>query len=549
MSLNCNEINLILDELNLTGAFIQEIIQPGYDTLALYTYKEGNAKTLLICTAQNSVRLNETRRKITKNDKPLRFMEFLRSHIKGCRINSVEQIGVERVVKLELSRLVEEKPKGAAKGTVHISLVKKPVLSKEEIEAQGQPVEIEEKYILYIKLWNNAANVILCDSEGIILEPMFRRPERGELKDEKYIEPAADSAKAEEALLRYPVRDWKGSQAGGVTGAEPPLEGVAKDREAGWSKGKAFPTPDTSTPTFATFNAYVDWWYSEHSDNLSRESLLEKAEKWYNSSRSKKESALANLEAKQEAFKNAGQLKHQGDLILSYGYLIDGSSKYLECEDYESGKTVRLLIDPKKNAQENAAEYYKQYKKAVSGADELVKDIEIIKKQIDKLDSLYEEIKNEKNPVKIEQLLRRDTTPKQQQKKTHPGLDYTVDGWYILVGRDANENDELLRHHVRGDDLWLHVRDFPGGYVFIKARKGKTVPLNILLDAANLAVYYSKARNAGKTDLYYTHVKYLRRAKNGPKGLVLPTQEKNLCIEPDKERLARLNALHQEAQI
>ena len=65
----------------------------------------------------------------------------------------------------------------------------------------------------------------------------------------------------------------------------------------------------------------------------------------------------------------------------------------------------------------------------------------------------------------------------------------------------------------------------------------------------NLAVYYSKARNAGKTDLYYTHVKYLRRAKNGPKGLVLPTQEKNLCIEPDKARLTRLDSLHEEGQL
>jgi predicted ribosome quality control (RQC) complex YloA/Tae2 family protein len=300
---------------------------------------------------------------------------------------------------------------------------------------------------------------------------------------------------------------------------------------------------------FPTFNAYVDWWYSEHSDTLSRESLLEKAEKWYNQTRSKKEAALHNLEVKLESFKNADQLKHQGDLILSFGYLIDGNSNFLECEDYETGKTVRLMIDPKKSAQDNAAEYYKKYKKAVSGSEDLVHDIEIAKKQIEKLDAQYEEIKNEKNPVKIEQLLRRDTTPKQQQKKTHPGLDYTVNGWYILVGRDANENDELLRHHVRGDDLWLHVRDFPGGYVFIKARKGKTVPLDILLDAANLAVYYSKARNAGKTDLYYTHVKYLRRAKNGPKGLVLPTQEKNLCITPDKARLSRLDSLHAEGQL
>lgn len=506
MSLNCNEINLILKELSIEGSFIQDIIQPGYDSLALYTYRDGCAKTVLICTAQNSVRINETRRKITKNDKPLRFMEFLRSHIKGCRINSISQIGLERVVKIELSRMVEENPKGAAKGTVHISLIKKPVLSKEELEAQQGPEEIEENYILYIKLWNNAANVILCDTEGTILEPMFRRPERGEVKGEKYCEPAADQEKIADSLVRFPVREW--------------------DSES--------------------FNQYVDWWYSEHSDTLSREALLEKAEKWYNSTRSKKEAALHNLESKLESFKNAGQLKHQGDLILSFGYMIDGNSNFLECEDYETGKRVRLMIDPKKSAQENAAEYYKKYKKAVSGTEELAHDIEIAKKQLEKLDSLYEEIKNEKNPVKIEQLLRRDTTPKQQQKKTHPGLDYTVNGWYILVGRDANENDELLRHHVRGDDLWLHVRDFPGGYVFIKARKGKTVPLDILLDAANLAVYYSKARNAGKTDLYYTHVKYLRRAKNGPKGLVLPTQEKNLCIEPDKARLARLDSLHED---
>ena len=528
MSLNCNEINLILEELKLEGAFIQDIIQPGFDTLAFYTYKEGSAKTVLVCTAQNSVRINETRRKITKNDKPLRYMEFLRSHIKGCRINSIRQLGVERVLRLELSRLVEEKPKGAAKGTVHISLIKKPMLSKEELEAQGKPVEIEENYLLYIKLWNNAANVILCNTDGTILEPMFRRPERGEVKGERYCEPATDDTKQNEANVRFPVREWKYCEVG--------------------SERRSL-REEKSLPSFDSFNAYIDWWYSEHSESLSRESLLDKAEKWYNTTRSKKETALHNLEAKLEAFKNAGQFKHQGDLILSFGHLIDGSSKFLECEDYESGKTIRLLIDPKKSAQENAADYYKQYKKAISGSQELEHDIEIAKKQIEKIDALYAEIKTEQNPVKIEQLLRRDTTPKQQQKKTHPGLDYTVNGWYILVGRDANENDELLRHHVRGDDMWLHVRDFPGGYVFIKAQKGKTVPLDILLDAANLAVYYSKARNAGKTDLYYTHVKYLRRAKNGPKGLVLPTQEKNLCITPDKDRLARLDLLHEQAQM
>ncbi|MBQ1711129.1 MAG: DUF814 domain-containing protein, partial [Treponema sp.] len=108
-------------------------------------------------------------------------------------------------------------------------------------------------------------------------------------------------------------------------------------------------------------------------------------------------------------------------------------------------------------------------------------------------------------------------------------------------GRTANENDDLLRHTVRGQDMWMHTRDFAGGYVFIKARSGKTIPLEILLYAGNLAVYHSKARQNGQADLYYTPVKYLRRAKNGPKGLVIPTQEKNLLVRLDEEKLRRLD--------
>ena len=40
--------------------------------------------------------------------------------------------------------------------------------------------------------------------------------------------------------------------------------------------------------------------------------------------------------------------------------------------------------------------------------------------------------------------------------------------------------------------------------------------------------------------LNYTQVKYLRRAKDGPMGLVLPTQEKNLAVTADPARLKRL---------
>jgi predicted ribosome quality control (RQC) complex YloA/Tae2 family protein len=123
-----------------------------------------------------------------------------------------------------------------------------------------------------------------------------------------------------------------------------------------------------------------------------------------------------------------------------------------------------------------------------------------------------------------------------------PGLAFRRGEWLLIVGRDARENDELLRRYVKGNDLWLHVRDFAGSYVFIKRRAGKTVPLPVLLDAANLALFYSKGRNAGKGELFYTQVKYLRRVKNGPRGLVIPTQEKNLSVTLEEARLKELES-------
>lgn len=480
MSLNCREIDAILSELSLEGSFIQDIVQPGYDTIAFYTYKNATAHTILVCTAHDACRINETHRKIPKNDKPLRFMEFLKSRIKGSRIDSCSQIALERIIEMHLSHN-------------------------------------DEQFIMYIRLWSAAANIIVCSPDGTILDSMFRRPAKGELTGSVFIPPVPSVAN--------PQKEWQIRSFDEII--------------AEYAQKNADMTP-------LTFNEKVDIWYSEHARALSREALLVQAEKWYNVTHSRRESALEKLKQKQESFKSAEQYKHQGDLILSYGHLIDGKSKTFSCTDYETGKETTIIIDPSKSAQENAAEYYTNYRKAVSGAQELEHDIALAEKQLTVLEEAYKTILAEQNPVKIEQLLRHDSTPKQQVKKTHPGLDYTIDGWYLLVGRDADENDELLRHHVRGADMWLHVRDFSGGYVFIKNRPGKTVPLEILLDAANLAVYYSKARKAGRADLYYTQVKYLRRAKNGPKGLVLPTHEKDLCVTLDQARLNRLDSIRQE---
>jgi len=477
MSLNCNELNIILSELDLDYSFIQEIVQPGFDTLAFRAFKQGVSHTILICTSANACRINETCKKIPKNAKPLRFNEFLKSRMMGARINSVKQIGFDRIVKFNISYY-------------------------------------DEQLYLYVRLWSGAANVIVTDDKGIIQDCMFRRPAKGEMtggtflpEEKTYTDEAIAAIKA-----KFPVRDFAD-------------------------------LPEANT---LTFNQKVDAFYSEHAVVLSRESLLAQAEKWYNTKHSKMKSALDKLLEKKQEFANADTLKHTGDLILSLGTQANGST--LDCIDYDTGKEAHIRLDPNKSMQENAAVYYEQYKKAVSGMDALDHDITLSEKNLAALDTEYQTMLNEKNELKIEQMLRHDTAPKQKNEKPHAGLHYEIDGWTLIVGRTAAENDDLLRHTVRGPDMWLHTRDFSGGYVFIKARSGKTVPLDILLYAGNLAVYHSKARRNGQADLYYTEVKYLRRAKDGPKGLVLPTHEKNLHIKLDEEKLRTLDDLEKSAE-
>ena len=469
MSLNWKEIDCILEELELDGSFIQQIVQPSYDTIAFHTYKNGQSKTILVCLAAGACRIHQTWSAVPKNNKPLRFMEFLKARIKGARINSICQLGQERIIKLELSHCGQE-------------------------------------FLLYIRLWSNAANMILTDTNHVVLDTFYRRPKKDEVSGGTFQEPNLQPKPQGESSKEWQVRSF--------------------DQLPDWEN--------------LSFNQKVEQWYGEHAGQLSLEALLEQAEKFYNSRHSKMEAALHRLEKKRDEFLQNQQWKHYGDLILTYGHLIDGSQDYLECEDYESGALIRIKIDPKKNAQENASSYYNTYKKTVSGLADLEHDIQKAKKELLDLEATYQQLCKEPNPLRLQQMLRKQTTPKQQVEKKRPGLSYQVDDWTILVGRTAAENDELLRRHVKGLDMWFHTRDYAGGYVFVKNRPGKTIPLSIMLCAGNLAVYHSKARKAGKADLYYTQVKHLRRAKDGPKGLVLPSQEKNLLVQLDKKLLQKL---------
>jgi len=465
MSLNWKEINLILEELDLEGAQIQSAVQSAFDVVILRVHKKGETKQILISLSPGACRIHETFAAFPKSEKPLRFAQFLNSKIVNGWITEAAQLGDNRIVRLVVKR--------------------------------GEMV-----FQLYIRLWSNAANFIVTDESGVVLDAMRRLPKRGEVTGGKY---APESVEVRDKPVReYEIRDLPGE---------------------------------------GSFNKKVDAFYAAQGGPLSLEALREQARRSCEGSIGRISAALERLREKEASFAGAERLKNYGDIILSNIAAIKPGDKWLEVE--EGGSVVRIELDPRKSPAAQAQKYYEQYRKEKNGLAEIQREISAGERELQEVTEKLNRLLSENNPLILAKLLKTGAARSagvgvKKKEKARPGLSFKRGDWHLFVGRDAGENDELLRRHVKGNDLWLHARDYHGSYVFIKQRSGKTVPLDILLDAGNLAIFYSKGRNNGEGDLFYTPVKYLRRAKDGPKGLVIPTQEKNLHIKLDEDRLRSL---------
>jgi predicted ribosome quality control (RQC) complex YloA/Tae2 family protein len=533
LSLNWKEIDLVLSELDLEGAHIERILQPSFDSIVFGLYKSGVETDLLVSIAHGACRIHALSSRPPKPPRPLRFQECLKSRIRGGRFEAVRQLGDERIIRIDISvNRVEAEADDA--------VVYKPIGAFAKARAYGEASsggrkaeeapEGPRRYRLYARLWSGAGNLILVDEDGLVVDAMARRPGKGEVSGEACtieedlatVAAASATAKADNAVSGAAARPARPTRSFEVRELPPPEDGAES----------------------ASFNRRVEAFYAASGGEISREKLLETARDKYGKRRRILEARIAELEARASEFRDAERLRELGDILMANQHrAIEG--KLLACDDFFKGGEVAIAVAPGKSVLENARAYYERYRKASSGLSELEAELEASRASLEAEKAELSRIEAMEDPLLMARALGKGGTVRSTQgkKRPYPGLSLERNGWTILVGRSAKENDELLRRHVKGQDLWMHARDYAGSYVFVKAKAGKSFPLEIMLDAGNLAIYYSKGRANGGGELYYTMVKHLRRAKDGPLGLVLPSQEKNLHVNLDEARLSELKAL------
>lgn len=228
---------------------------------------------------------------------------------------------------------------------------------------------------------------------------------------------------------------------------------------------------------------------------------------------------------------------HNAELLQSHLYLIKKGDKEVFVSDWEKENAlVHIPLDPKIKPFEEVASKFKQATKLKKGLPYAIKEVERAEKAIISLQSSLEALELVQTQEELDALNHpKPQTPIEKHAKEIkvPYLEYISDsGISIWVGKNAAKNDELTFRYASGNDLWLHVTDYPGSHVVIHAKSGQIVDEATMKKALHLALFYSKAKKFKEGEVSCTQVKYVRRFGK-EKGKVQISNEKRIFVRLD----------------
>jgi predicted ribosome quality control (RQC) complex YloA/Tae2 family protein len=269
----------------------------------------------------------------------------------------------------------------------------------------------------------------------------------------------------------------------------------------------------------------------------------------------KLENILGKLRNKRQTFgdrlqqsERADEYRQKADLLMAYLHNWELGMKEILLPGFETGEPVAIALQPDKNGVQNAQSLYKQHQKLkrariaveplfreVQAEVEYLEQVEAAIAQIDKyeivedlqdLEEIRDELIGQKYLEEVE--YRRSAVSKTPNFRRY----HTPGGFEVLIGRNNRQNDQLT-FRVAGDyDLWFHAQEIPGSHVLLRLEPGKVPETSDLQFVANLAAYFSRARQSDQVPIVYTQLKHVYKPKGAKPGIAIYKHESILWGKP-----------------
>lgn len=256
---------------------------------------------------------------------------------------------------------------------------------------------------------------------------------------------------------------------------------------------------------------------------------------------------LKKLEKTMAETELADDYRVRGELLTAYLHeLHKGQTEATVANFYDEDRPMTIALNPRSTPSQNAQKYFSKYQKLKNAIIFVTEQIRLTNEEIAYLDSVSTqlELATPKDIAEIKEeliqqgYLKKKTKKKQKrQKASVPDKYISSDGDSILVGKNNLQNDQLTLKTAKKSDIWLHTKNIPGSHVIIQSNDPSE---STILEAANIAAYFSKSQLSASVPVDLVEVKKIRKPNGAKPGFVIYEGQRTVFVTPDKALVDKL---------
>lgn len=556
--------HLMVHELSeqLIGGKISKIHQPYPNELVLVIRSKGKNHKLLLSAHPSYARIQLTNMAYQNPDTPPNFVMLLRKHLDGAILQTIEQIENDRVIHFTFSHRDELGDLEALVLVVelmgrHSTILLLNQANHKILEAIKHigPSQNTYRSILPGSTYTappeqNSLNPFTATQEAVFKQLSQLTELKPKALQQAFQGFGSDTAKElTEQLRKQPNDKLKVWQQFFAKMQQPQPVMIVTEK-------KEFFTPflfesilekEAQIVVYPTLSALLDGFYQ---DKAERDRVKQQGNELIKRLFNEIKRNEAKLEKRQATLLEADQaeiLRQKGELLTTYLHQVPRGEKSVTLENYyEENQPVVIELNPALTPNQNAQKYFQRYQKLRNARKLLDEQIAETTAEINYLHSVLAQVEIAtpmdldliKEELMSEGYLKRPTTKQRRNtKKSQPEVFYASDGTEILVGRNNLQNDQLTLKTARKTDYWLHTKDIPGSHVIIKTAHPSE---ETILEAAEIAAYYSKYRHSARVPVDLVQVKYIRKPNGSKPGYVIYENQTTYFVTPEEERIQRL---------
>ncbi len=287
-----------------------------------------------------------------------------------------------------------------------------------------------------------------------------------------------------------------------------------------------------------------------------RQLHLQQFDRIQNQIQQKLKGVLGKLRQKASTFEQrldqsatADQQRQRADLLMAYSHQWQPGMTQMTVADFETGEPVAIAIDPDKTAIQQAQRLYKQHQKLKRAKDAVAPLLAEVQAELAYLEQVeaalaqtptytesadLEALVDIRNELVQEGYIASPDYRPAERKDTDAGFRqfHTPDGLPVLVGRNNRQNDLLISTVATDYDLWFHTQEIPGSHVLLRLGAGQAASDRDLAYVADLAAYFSRARQSDQVPVIYSQPRHVYKPKGARPGMVIYKHETVIWGQP-----------------